>query len=96
MNGYKTDCTKLSSLVSGVEVGVQLKKLEPLITSGIINRLLAINYAKFMAEIDCNIKKDWLVALQICVYAKAINKTAALVEFFDDMGIEFEELKYYL
>lgn len=96
LNGYKTDCTKLSSLVSGVEVGVQLKKLEPLITSGIINRLVAINYAKFMAEIDCNIKKDWLVALQICVYAKAINKTAALVEFFDDMGIEFEELKYYL
>lgn len=96
LNGYKTDCTKLSSLVSGVEVGAQLKKLEPLITSGIINQLVAINYAKFMAEIDCNMKKDWLVALQICVYAKAINKTDALVEIFDDMGIEFEELKYYL
>ena len=96
LNGYKTDCTKLSSLVSGVEVGDQLKKLEPLITSGIINQLVAINYAKFMAEIDCNMKKDWLVALQICVYAKAINKTDALVEIFDDMGIEFEELKYYL
>ncbi len=96
LNGYKTDCTKLSSLVSGVEVGAQLKKLEPLITSGIINQLVAINYAKFMAEIDCNMKKDWLVALQICVYAKAINKTEDLVEIFDDMGIEFEELKYYL
>lgn len=96
LNGYKADLTKLSSLVSGEEIGVQLKKLEPLITSGIINRLVAINYAKFMAEIDCNIKKDWLVALQICVYAKAIHKTEALVEIFDEMGIEFEEIKYYL
>ena len=82
--------------MSGVEVGVQLKKLEPIIASGIINRLVAINYAKFMAEIDCNIKKDWLVALQICVYAKSTHKTEALVDVFDEMGVEFEELKYYL
>jgi hypothetical protein len=49
-----------------------------------------------MAEIDCNIKKDWLVALQICVYAKSTHKTEALVDVFDEMGVEFEELKYYL
>lgn len=96
LNGYKADLNTHSSLVSGVAVGVQLKKLEPLIASGIINRLVSINYAKFMAEIDCNIKKDWLVALQICVYAKSTHKTEALVEVFDEMGIEFEELKYYL
>lgn len=96
LNGYKANLTDLSSTASGVEVGVQLKKLEPLIASGIINRLVAANYAKFMAEIDCNIKKDWLVALQICVYAKSTHKTEVLVEVFDEMGIEFEELKYYL
>jgi vacuolar-type H+-ATPase subunit B/Vma2 len=49
-----------------------------------------------MAEIDCNIKKDWLVALQICVYAKSTRKTEVLAGVFDEMGIEFEELKYYL
>jgi hypothetical protein len=96
LNGYKANLTDLSSTVSGIEVGVQLKKLEPFIASGVINQLVAINYAKFMAEIDCNIKKDWLVALQICVYAKSTHKTEALVEVFNEMGIEFEELKYYL
>ena len=96
LNGYKANLTDLRSTASGVEVGVQLKKLEPFIASGIINRLVAISYAKFMAEIDCNIKKDWLWALQICVYAKSTHKTEVLVEVFDEMGIEFEELKYYL
>lgn len=96
LNGYKANLAVLSSWVRSVDVGVQLKKLEPLIASGIINRLISINYAKFMAEINCNIKKDWLVALQICVYAKASHKTEALVRIFDEMGIEFEELKCYL
>lgn len=96
LKGYKVNLTDLSSTVSGAEVGEQLQKLEPFITSGVINRLVAVNYAKFMAEIDCNIKKDWLAVLQICVYAKSTHKTETLIEVFDEMGIEFEELQYYL
>ncbi len=96
LNGYKVDLRELEPYSIGTVIDTQLAELEPFITAGIINRLVAINYAKFMAHIDCKINKDWLVILQVCVYAKVTNKTEVLAQVLDDMGIEFEELKHYM
>lgn len=74
----------------------QKKKLNPFIDSGIISTVAASKYASFMVDIECDIHKDWLLLLQLCVQAKANYKTEQMRGWLSDNGIDIDILNNYL
>lgn len=74
----------------------QKKKLNPFIDSGIISTVAASKYASFMVDIECDIHKDWLLLLQLCVQAKASYKTEQMRDWLSENSIDIDILNNYL
>lgn len=74
----------------------QKKKLNPFVDAGIISSVAASKYANFMVDIECDIHKDWLLLLQLCVQAKANYKTEQMRDWLSKSGIDIDILNNYL
>ena len=74
----------------------QKKKLNPFVDAGIISTVAASKYASFMVDIECDIHKDWLLLLQLCVQAKARYKTEQLRDWLSENNINIGIINNYL
>ncbi len=96
LEGYSTSPSDLYRDYTEAEVQTELVKLEWLIHNGLIPSTQAVLYAKYMADINCNIKKDWLLLLQIMLYSKAVNKQELFQEWLKNSNIDLEILNLYM
>ena len=78
------------------ELCKQKKKLNPFIDSGIISTVAASKYAGFMVDIECDLHKDWLLLLQLCVQAKANYKTEQMRDWLSENSVDIDILNNYL
>ena len=78
------------------ELCKQKKKLNPFIDSGIISTVAASKYAGFMVDIECDLHKDWLLLLQLCVQAKANHKTEQMRDWLSENSVDIDILNNYL
>lgn len=81
---------------SKVDLCKQKKKLNPFVDAGIISAVAASKYASFMVDIECDIHKDWLLLLQLCVQAKASYKTEQMRDWLSENNINIDILNNYL
>lgn len=95
IKSYNTKHTIFEKEYSKEDFLIQRKKLDSFVDNGIINSVAASNYAKYMVDIRCNIKKDWLVLLQICVQAKAGYKSDTLKDILTQMDIDVDFINHY-
>lgn len=74
----------------------QRKKLTYFIENGIIDTVTAVKYAKYMVDIECDIHKDWLLLLQICIQARTNYKTDIMKDWLISNNIDINILNNYL
>ena len=96
LNHYNTNHSAFIKTYSNTDFDKQKKKLSPFIDSGIISTVAASKYARFMVDIECDICKDWLLLLQLCVQAKASYKTEQMREWLTNNSIDIDILNNYL
>lgn len=96
LKGFKVDFSVLTKIYDEQDVAKQKEKLTPYIKACIISNVAANNYAKFMVDIVCNINKDRLALLQLCIMANSKQKNELLQSLFDEANISVPQLSNYL
>lgn len=96
LDSYNVDYSIFSRLYNEADVLSEAKKLNDLIDAGIINSVIASNYARFMYDINCNIKKDWLILYQLCLHAKSNFKSDVMRTWLENNDIDINIINSFL
>lgn len=85
ISSYKT-LDDIAEDYSQEEVTAKMKLLRPY--KEILSNFAAIHYAKYMVDINSDIKSDWLLLLQLYVQAISKEKAEFVIEEFEKAGVD--------
>ncbi len=96
LNCYNTNHSIFIKSYSDTDFQKHRKSLRTFVDAGIISTVVASKYAKYMIDIECDIHKDWLLLLQLCVQSKVNYKTDQMRDWLSENGINIDILNNYL
>lgn len=96
LKGFASNIATISRDYSVDEINDEKSRLKEFINAGIIGNQAANHLAKFMVDITCNIKKDWILLQQLCVFARIENKSDDISAIFEENSISLPQLKKYM